>query len=393
MQLVELGYGNCIDAVYGASAGSLISAYFLSGQTHLAADILLNWLPTRTFVNKRQLFTTALESINPTWRNRKDSFSRTKNQAIIHLDDLLDELLSSGSFDWSEFWKRNRLQPLTIIATDILTLKPVKLSSVNGFLTDSNNVKQCLVSFFVIDHVSQHASMNIPALAGAITTLHNPAASNSVETSPVKTKSDETIIGAKGSTWNRWSPFSWSMWKRMTALWPLSVKSPAPLSFGTSHKSDSLLLSDVFLSEPIPFQSAIQDGCDHVLVACSQPDGKQILGAPVRFYERFIARRYFDGQDLKHASRLLYNQDHHRIYAESVLQLNKASRGDLLSSASVLPVAIKSGNKSLSPLFLSRSQMLDGLRKGAMRMVEVLEGNRLSNGEIIAVTDKLFPKQ
>ncbi|CAN0277779.1 unnamed protein product, partial [Scytosiphon promiscuus] len=51
-------------------------------------------------------------------------------------------------------------------------------------------------------------------------------------------------------------------------------------------------LVDSQLYEQIPFQTALDDGCTHVLLLRSRPDGGNLLGK-LKIAERLVARRFF----------------------------------------------------------------------------------------------------
>ena len=49
--LQRMGYSNCIDNVYGNSAGATNAAYFLAGQSHIATSVYIEDLSNRKFIN------------------------------------------------------------------------------------------------------------------------------------------------------------------------------------------------------------------------------------------------------------------------------------------------------------------------------------------------------
>jgi hypothetical protein len=41
------------------------------------------------------------------------------------------------------------------------------------------------------------------------------------------------------------------------------------------------VLADALIFEPIPFRSAVEDGCTHVVTLRTRPDGAEVLGHKV----------------------------------------------------------------------------------------------------------------
>lgn len=54
LALEQLGMRDAFDRVYGSSAGSMVGAYFISGQAALGASIYIQDLTTRRFISKRR---------------------------------------------------------------------------------------------------------------------------------------------------------------------------------------------------------------------------------------------------------------------------------------------------------------------------------------------------
>jgi len=86
------------------------------------------------------------------------------------------------------------------------------------------------------------------------------------------------------------------------------------------------LLADALLFEPMPFRSAVEEGCTHVICLRTRPDGSEILGKKASgIYERFIAHRFLNKHKSPHAARHMVQMDHIKQYAEDILLLNHAS--------------------------------------------------------------------
>jgi len=51
-------------------------------------------------------------------------------------------------------------------------------------------------------------------------------------------------------------------------------------------------LCDALLFEPIPYRSALSEGCTHILVFRTRPDGVSVTGK-LSFVEKLTYRRFF----------------------------------------------------------------------------------------------------
>eukprot|EP00752_Nemacystus_decipiens_P006162 g5559.t1 len=124
-------------------------------------------------------------------------------------------------------------------------------------------------------------------------------------------------------------------------------------------------LVDSQLYEQIPFQTALDDGCTHVLVLRSRPDGGNLLGKP-KIVERLIARRFFKRKSKDPVSyKFLKSSGHKRLYAESVLTLNEAAKakaGD--AGPHVMPLCLPPPEPEVGRLERARENILEGVRKG-----------------------------
>ncbi|CAM9838723.1 unnamed protein product, partial [Ectocarpus sp. 12 AP-2014] len=124
-------------------------------------------------------------------------------------------------------------------------------------------------------------------------------------------------------------------------------------------------LVDSQLYEQIPFQTALDDGCTHVLVMRSRPDGGNLLGKP-KIVERLIARRFFKRKSKDPDSyAFLKTSGHKKLYAESVLTLNEAAAaksGD--AGPFLMPMCLPAPEPEVGRLERDRANILEGVRKG-----------------------------
>jgi len=75
-------------------------------------------------------------------------------------------------------------------------------------------------------------------------------------------------------------------------------------------------LIDAFVSEPIPYRSAMRDGATHVLVLRTKPDLCVIKRKGPGVFEKFIARRFLKKYKEADAVKWMLGMEHVRIYME-----------------------------------------------------------------------------
>ncbi|CAN0438075.1 unnamed protein product, partial [Phaeothamnion confervicola] len=134
--------------------------------------------------------------------------------------------------------------------------------------------------------------------------------------------------------------------------------------------------ADALIFEPMPFRSAVAEGCTHVLVLRTRPDGRQVLGKSAGLYERRIARQFFDRfHRLPHVSEHMLQQRHLQTYAEDILLLaESASTGEPVAmppggagtgrSAHLLAIAPSPDCTEVNQLETSQGAILQGCRDG-----------------------------
>ncbi len=181
---------------------------------------------------------------------------------------------------------------------------------------------------------------------------------------------------------------------------------PVRLNFTCQHTAEEKeeAFADALIFEPIPFRSAVEDGCTHVVTLRTRPDGSEVLGHKVTgIYERFVAKRYLhDMHKFSEAARHMTQFDHLRQYAADLLLLNEGSHAKDEGvhvpdgkgggrTVHLLPVAPPMGISEVDTLDSSRDALRKGLRDGFAAAWDLLAPPELAvehPGQAIA--DELF---
>ena len=158
------GLRDCVDVVYGSSAGSIIGAYFITGQLPwFGPEVYYDQLTTagKSFIDTgRLLRALGLGLLNP--KLIKDVITRRNaGKPILDLDFLLkDTMQERKPLDWTTFVQRQKqqIQPLKVVASGLKSEKPIVLSYEDGHFTSLEELAKCM-----------HASSLLPGLAGKTT--------------------------------------------------------------------------------------------------------------------------------------------------------------------------------------------------------------------------------
>ena len=78
---------------------------------------------------------------------------------------------------------------------------------------------------------------------------------------------------------------------------------------------------DALLYEPIPYRSAIEQGCTHVLVLRSYPDGRRMPQGYLGLFERLVAPKCLD--PFPKVKKYMISLKHSERYSEDILRLNE----------------------------------------------------------------------
>jgi len=189
--------------------------------------------------------------------------------------------------------------------------------------------------------------------------------------SNVKTRSSISMNSASGH-WNSLE----TLCQCMRASMNLPGLAGPPISIPTVSNGDPLVDSQMF--EPIPYRTALKDGCTHLLVLRSRPDGVNVCGKKSGL-ERSIMHRFFKRKNkfpemFSHMKRL----GHKVIYSEDVLNLNDAaSNWEIMYKDSkqpkILPIAPQIGVEEIGRLERSRSVILEGVQSGFAHAHKILK--------------------
>lgn len=309
--LKYLGLQDAIDVVYGSSAGSIIGAYFVSGQVPLyGASIYYDSICSDRFISKRALLSSPY-LLGRSGRAVTDA-AGNKVRPVLYLDALLDEVIKETKpLDWDAFVKHSAKQPLKPVASSLTAMRSEIL---DGFST-LDELLDCL-----------RASARVPGIAG------DPVAIN----------------GA--------------------------------------------FYSDAMIFEPVPFRSALADGCTHVLVLRTKPETSRLPSRP-GIYEALIAAPYFNrnpDSPCPAAARFVLDGKHIGIYKEVVEDLRRRRSGwvDPAAAAAggssgwVLDVVPAWDSKEVAQLETRPRIIYNGARNGFAAAYEALSPFATPSAEV-----------
>jgi hypothetical protein len=272
LALSYLNLSHCFDAVYGSSAGSMIGSYFISQQCQHGYHLYCHLLSRPSLI---QRFRSFRQRQNPgksgnfinLWSILNEFLpisARSPSSApVLNLDYLLYGIMNNNTadyaLDWNRFELNERRQRLSIIATDLSALDSISLTREGRNFQNKEELLRCL-----------RASMLVPGIAGQIMRIWagDPETGSEVgvrDSVPEIVPSSSPLRPLpRKDIWRR--PLRLLTKRRPQRQWP---DQPAPLSLPPSESSSSSSgqsthLVDAFLSEPIPYRTAIRDNCTHV---------------------------------------------------------------------------------------------------------------------------------
>eukprot|EP00640_Fibrocapsa_japonica_P003903 CAMPEP_0113935168 /NCGR_PEP_ID=MMETSP1339-20121228/2374_1 /TAXON_ID=94617 /ORGANISM="Fibrocapsa japonica" /LENGTH=367 /DNA_ID=CAMNT_0000937225 /DNA_START=556 /DNA_END=1659 /DNA_ORIENTATION=- /assembly_acc=CAM_ASM_000762 len=135
-------------------------------------------------------------------------------------------------------------------------------------------------------------------------------------------------------------------------------------------------LVDSQLFEPMPFRTALAEGCTHVIVLRTRPDGVNVCGKK-SVLERLIMRRFFKR---KHSFPEMYKymkqMGHKHVYAKDILTLNQAANNWLnlgpSNACNILPISLGEGQPEIGRLERTRSEIYQGIKNGYAHAYAIL---------------------
>ncbi|KAJ1623049.1 acyl transferase/acyl hydrolase/lysophospholipase [Pavlovales sp. CCMP2436] len=169
-------------------------------------------------------------------------------------------------------------------------------------------------------------------------------------------------------------------------------------------------LADAVLTEPVPYRAAIAEGCTHVLVLRTQPDGKRV-SKKLSLGEALIAKRYF-GRKFKNPKMLqhMLTQVPKRLYVEDILLLNEGANGQEVevpidkhfptgngqsAKGYLMPIALPEGSDEIGRLQTRPLPILKAIQRGFVAAYDLLSPDALddpagrSTGEEVVM--RVFP--
>jgi predicted acylesterase/phospholipase RssA len=344
--LHHLGLRDTVDVVYGCSAGSIIGAYFITGQLPwFGPEVYYDKLTTagREFIDTRRLLRSlGLGLVDP--RLLKDVLMRPANgKPVLNLSFLLKTILQETKpLDWDKFVERQKVQPLKVVTSGLKSEKAIIMDMESKSFETLDELSKCM-----------HASCLLPGIAGA--------AMNFNKEHVTKKDKPKFVVANK-------------------------MKDP-----------DYEPLGDALLYGPMPYDVAHEQGATHVLVIRSRPDGTDVTGKGGVF-ERLIFKRYFTRKNnLPGIFDRVKKQFHKKLYAKNVIELNEAAYSERdhkdMSSPHYMAVALPPGSEEVTRLEVGRQAIFDGVRRGFARAYDTLVEDPAERGRGHIVAKEYFPDE
>eukprot|EP01032_Pedospumella_encystans_P010127 gene10127-11864_t len=279
-----LGLKDSIDVIYGSSAGSLVGAYYISGQSTKGLEVYYDVLTTagKDFIDLQSaLRSLGLGMFDLRFKSLAKLFTDRLGNPVLNLDYLLETIAQKvRPLNWTAFWEKqvtNKL-PLKIVTSGLLTQESVVLSAKDGNFATMPQLAECL-----------RASMMIPGVAGEVVRLKGTQAAGT---------------NIHSTEWPEYRP---------------RQRKP-DMVFGSEPYADALIF------EPLPYRSALKENCTHVIVLRTRSDNVRTT-VKAGLIERTMTKRFFGNkQNLPSMVNWMHNQYHKLIYAEDMLVLNAANR-------------------------------------------------------------------
>jgi len=340
-----LGLRDCVDVVYGSSAGSIIGAYFITGQLPwFGPEVYYDQLTTagKSFIDTgRLLRALGLGIINP--KLLRDVITRRNaGKPVLDLDFLLKETMQETKpLDWKIFAERqeSNTQPLTITASGLKSEKIMLMKyGTDGHFGSLDELAKCM-----------HGSALLPGIAGPV----------------VNILTNKEKRGEK----------------------------PGFLFRNNLKDDDYEPLADALVYAPIPYEAAVAEGATHMVVLRSKPDGGDVVGKGGSVGEKLVWSRFFLRKNkLPRIYRLLRKQLHKKLYAKNVLELNEAARGES-KLPPTLTVAIPGSIEEVARLEVGREAIFEGVRDGFARAYDTLVEDPSERGRGYEIAKIYFPDE
>jgi hypothetical protein len=163
----------------------------------------------------------------------------------------------------------------------------------------------------------------------------------------------------------------------MTKCMTASMNLPAIA--GPLVELDSLpgaLLADAQLFEPVPFKSPLANGCTHVLVLRTRPDGIDCMPRASKV-EAGMMRNFF--AEMPEVADYLIEMKHKQVYCEDILLLNQATKHPEQHQehgAHLLAIAPPEGVEEIGRLERGRDMIFGGVKEGYRATAHLLMGRQ-----------------
>ena len=209
-----LNLTSCFDVVYGSSAGTIVGSYMITKQLPwFGPEVYYDRLTTagREFIDTRRVLrAVGFGLLDP--RLFKDVLTRPHHgKPVLNLPYLLQTTMQETKpLDWDKFVEEQKRLPLKVIVSGLKSEKSLVLDYEGGFFQSLSDLTNCM-----------HASCLLPGIAGPLMNID------------LRTK---RIISGNNMKGNHYEP-----------------------------------LADALVYEPLPYRSAIKEGCTHIVVARSRP--------------------------------------------------------------------------------------------------------------------------
>lgn len=343
--LHHLGLQETVDVVYGSSAGSMIGAYFITGQLPwFGPEVYYDMLTTagKEFIDtKRLLRSLGFGLVDP--RLFRDVMTRPSNgKPVLNLSFLLKTTMQKTKrLDWDTFVERQKVQPLKVVASGLKSERPHIMDMESGHFQTFDELSD-----------SMHASCLLPGIAGPVM---------NVKVRNVETSKPKFVLGN-------------------------NFKDP-----------DHEPLGDALVYGPIPYEAAYQDGATHVIVIRSRPDGTDVTGKG-GIFERLIFRRFFLRKNrLPKMFERMSRHFHKELYAKCVIELNEEAYSTRdyrdTSKPHALTIALPPGSQEVARLETGREAIFEGVRRGFARAYDALVADPAERGRGEIVARQYFPDE
>ncbi|CAM9257576.1 unnamed protein product, partial [Hapterophycus canaliculatus] len=299
-----LGVADSFDSVYGASAGSLIGAYFVSRQSNGTA-VYHDVLPSAgsRFIDMAK-FPQALGFEMPKVpRKGSSSGGASKDMSgdelralqdaraasfarVIGLDFLLEDVVGRvHALDFDAFSANDNLQPLHIVVSEgrPIEMVPSALADVSVSDSDDCDIMAAAAASTPVGGEVREGSKGGPPTVGSEVdgsselAMAPPQAGSMDGDQTWKTEGGGSNgIAAEKYVKNGAVAAEEEAGVAATAAAAAALDCSARREEGGGDATE--LLVDAMVFEPLPYRSAIEDGCTDVVVLCTRPEGSQVLG-------------------------------------------------------------------------------------------------------------------